>query len=125
MQSARVGKRGAIVVPAKLRKRFGIEEGSLVIAEETEGGILIRPAMVVPIERYTPSVKRNSYYPTLSTPPTTVRPGRRFGSWALIRIRFNICDLNKWTGCFLTPTFYFLPRTRSTRGFSRSGNSGT
>jgi AbrB family looped-hinge helix DNA binding protein len=57
MQSARVGKRGAIVVPAKLRKRFGIEEGSIVIAEETEDGILIRPAMVVPVERYTPERK--------------------------------------------------------------------
>ncbi len=53
MQSARVGKRGAIVVPASLRKRFGIEEGSIIIAEETEDGILIRPAMVVPVERYT------------------------------------------------------------------------
>jgi AbrB family looped-hinge helix DNA binding protein len=52
MQSARVGKRGTIVVPAKLRKRFGIEEGSIVIAEETEDGILIRPAIVVPVERY-------------------------------------------------------------------------
>jgi AbrB family looped-hinge helix DNA binding protein len=52
MQSARVGKRGMIVVPAKLRKRFGIEEGSIVIAEETEDGILIRPAIVVPVERY-------------------------------------------------------------------------
>lgn len=57
MQSARVGKRGAIVVPAKLRKRFGIEEGSIVVAEETADGILIRPAMVVPIERYTPERK--------------------------------------------------------------------
>jgi AbrB family looped-hinge helix DNA binding protein len=57
MQSARVGKRGAIVVPAKLRKRFGIEEGSIVIAEETDGGILIRPAIVVPVERYTPERK--------------------------------------------------------------------
>lgn len=57
MQSAKVGKRGAIVVPAKLRQRFGIEEGSIVIAEETEDGILIRPAMVVPVERYTPERK--------------------------------------------------------------------
>jgi len=54
MESAKVGKRGAIVVPAKLRKRFGIEEGSIVVAEETEDGILIRPAMVVPVEQYTP-----------------------------------------------------------------------
>jgi AbrB family looped-hinge helix DNA binding protein len=56
-QSARVGKRGAIVVPAKLRKRFGIEEGSIVTAEETEEGILIRPAVVVPVERYSPQRK--------------------------------------------------------------------
>jgi AbrB family looped-hinge helix DNA binding protein len=57
MQSARVGKRGAIIVPAKLRKRFGIEEGSIVIAEEKDDGILIRPAMIVPVERYTPERK--------------------------------------------------------------------
>jgi len=53
VESAKVGKRGAIVVPAKLRKRFGIEEGTVVIAEEREDGILIRPAVVVPVERYT------------------------------------------------------------------------
>ena len=53
MESARVGKRGAIVVPAKLRKRLGIEEGTVVTAEEREDGILIRPAVVVPVERYT------------------------------------------------------------------------
>lgn len=52
MQSAKVGKRGAIVVPANLRKRFGMEEGSIVIAEEKDDGILIRPAIVVPVERY-------------------------------------------------------------------------
>jgi AbrB family looped-hinge helix DNA binding protein len=44
-------------VPAKLRKRFGIEEGSIVIAEEREDGILIRPAMAVPIEIYSPERK--------------------------------------------------------------------
>jgi AbrB family looped-hinge helix DNA binding protein len=57
MESAKAGKRGAIVVPAKLRRRFGIEEGTVVIAEEREDGILIRPAVVVPIERYTPERK--------------------------------------------------------------------
>jgi len=57
MESAKVGKRGAIVIPAKLRRRFGIEEGTVVTAEEREDGILIRPAVVVPIERYTPERK--------------------------------------------------------------------
>ena len=52
IESSKVGKRGTLVIPAKLRRRFGIEEGSEVIAEETAEGILIRPAMTVPIEVY-------------------------------------------------------------------------
>ena len=51
---SKVGKRGTIVLPAKLRRRFGIEEGSLVVAEEREDGVLIRPAVALPIEIYTP-----------------------------------------------------------------------
>ncbi|HEV2961070.1 MAG TPA: AbrB/MazE/SpoVT family DNA-binding domain-containing protein [Candidatus Angelobacter sp.] len=57
MESAKVGKRGSIIVPARLRARFGIEEGAIVIAEEREDGILIRPAVVVPVEKYTPPRK--------------------------------------------------------------------
>jgi AbrB family looped-hinge helix DNA binding protein len=56
-QTSKVGKRGAIVVPAPLRRRFGIQEGSLIIAEERDDGILIRPAMAVPIETYSPERK--------------------------------------------------------------------
>jgi len=51
-ESTRVGKRGTLVIPARLRRRFGLEEGSEVIAEETPEGILIRPAITVPIELY-------------------------------------------------------------------------
>ena len=57
VESARVGKRGAIIVPAKLRKRFGIEEGTIVTAEEKGDGILIRPAVVIAVERYSPERK--------------------------------------------------------------------
>ncbi len=53
-QTSRVGKRGSIVIPAPLRRRFGLEEGSLVIAEEREDGILIRPAVALAIETYSP-----------------------------------------------------------------------
>ena len=52
--TGRVGKRGTVVIPVALRRRFGIEEGSLVIAEAREEGILIRPAVAVPLENYTP-----------------------------------------------------------------------
>ena len=35
-----------------MRKRFGMEDGSLVIAEEREDGILLRPAVATPVELY-------------------------------------------------------------------------
>ncbi len=52
-ETAKMGKRGTIVLPAALRRRFGLEEGSVLIAEEREEGILLRPATVVPLEIYT------------------------------------------------------------------------
>src|SRR5437879_11146943 len=57
VEASRVGKRGAVVIPARLRRRFGIEEGDFVIAEEREEGILIRRAEVKPVEVYTPERK--------------------------------------------------------------------
>ena len=56
--TSRVGKRGTVVIPAALRRRFGIEEGSLLIAEGREEGILLRPALAVPLlESYSPERK--------------------------------------------------------------------
>ena len=57
METSKVGKRGTVVVPARLRRKFGIEEGRLVIAEERPEGILIRPALALPVEIYTPQRK--------------------------------------------------------------------
>lgn len=59
-ESSRVGKRGTFVIPATLRRRFGLTEGSTVIAEETEEGILIRPAVTLPVEMY--SAKRRAEF---------------------------------------------------------------
>lgn len=56
-ESAKVGKRGAVVIPAKLRKKFGIEEGSSVLVEEGPDGVVIRPAVTVPIEIWSPERK--------------------------------------------------------------------
>lgn len=57
METSRVGKRGTIVVPVKLRQRFGLKEGDLLITEEREEGILFRPAVAIPVEIYTPQRK--------------------------------------------------------------------
>src|SRR5216683_1617819 len=42
--ATRIGRRGTVVIPAKLRRRFGLEEGSFAVAEERAEGVLIRPA---------------------------------------------------------------------------------
>ena len=48
----RVGKRGTVVIPAPLRKHYGFEEGREVLVEETAEGLLLRPAVTLPIEIY-------------------------------------------------------------------------
>jgi len=53
-ETGRVGKRGTLVIPAALRRRYGLDEGALVLAEERPDGILIRPAVAIATETYTP-----------------------------------------------------------------------
>jgi|SRR5438094_10630941 len=55
-KTSTVDKKGSVRLPAKLRKQFGIGEGSLVITEECANGILIRPA-TDKAETYTPARK--------------------------------------------------------------------
>ena len=56
MQTVLIGKRGAVIIPAKIRKRYKMDEGSPMLIEEREDGILMRPAVTTPIEVevYTP-----------------------------------------------------------------------
>ena len=51
---SKVGKRGTVVIPARLRRRYGIEEGTVVLVEEGPDGVVIRPAAAVPVEIYSP-----------------------------------------------------------------------
>ncbi len=51
-EATKIGRRGSFVIPAKLRRIFGLTEGSAVIAEETEDGILIRPAVTLALQPY-------------------------------------------------------------------------
>jgi AbrB family looped-hinge helix DNA binding protein len=56
MKTIAIGKRGTVVIPAKMRKRYRLEEGSPMLIEEREDGILMRPAVTTPVEVevYTP-----------------------------------------------------------------------
>ena len=45
------------MLPAKMRRRYGFEEGTMVVAEESPYGVLLRPAALLPVEIYTPERK--------------------------------------------------------------------
>jgi len=51
-QNLTVSSRGQITLPVGIRKRLGIRSGGVVIAEERDGEVLLRPAAVVEIETY-------------------------------------------------------------------------
>ena len=48
-----INERGALTIPAKMRKTFGIKANDELIIEDTEQGLLLRPAFSVPVEIYT------------------------------------------------------------------------
>jgi AbrB family looped-hinge helix DNA binding protein len=50
----RVGKRGTVVIPARMRRRLGMAEGDAVLLEEKDGAVVIRPAVTLPVESYSP-----------------------------------------------------------------------
>jgi AbrB family looped-hinge helix DNA binding protein len=50
----KMGKRGTIVLPSKLRKQFGLVDGSLLIAEAKDGGVSLRPTYVYEPEVWSP-----------------------------------------------------------------------
>ncbi len=52
LDTVKIGRNGALVIPAKMRRRLGLDEGDLVLIEETGDGLIIRPAVAMPIEVY-------------------------------------------------------------------------
>lgn len=47
-----ITERGVITLPAKLRQAMGIAANDQLIAETTPDGLLLRPAVTLPIELY-------------------------------------------------------------------------
>ena len=79
MVTTKIGKRGAVVIPAGLRRKYGFEEGSLVVAEAREEGVLLRPAVALPLEKYTPERKAEFLLNNAVTP--------RDYAWALEEVK--------------------------------------
>lgn len=70
-------------MPAKLRQALGLKADDRLIAETTPEGLLLRPAVTLPIEVYTPEREREfdeaeaELAAVLAVPPGASKPSRR------------------------------------------------
>ncbi len=78
-ETTKIGKRGTVVIPAELRRKHGFSEGALIIAESRPEGILLRPAVTLPFEKYTPERKAEFLLNSAVTPEDY--------RWALAQVR--------------------------------------
>ena len=53
-----INSRGVVTLPAKLRQALGLKADDHLIAETTPEGLLLRPAVTLPLEMYTPQRER-------------------------------------------------------------------
>jgi hypothetical protein len=68
-----------------LRRRFSIEEASLIIAQDREEDVLIRPVVAVLLESYSKKRKRGFFTRTPWIARITPVPRRRFARWGSTR----------------------------------------
>ena len=47
-----ITSRGVVTLPAKLRREMGLKANDQLIAETTAEGLLLRPAVTLPVEIY-------------------------------------------------------------------------
>ena len=67
-EASRIGRRGVVVIPARLRKEYNLSEGDYVMVESSQAGILLKPARIVPIERYTDARRAEFLLGNATTP---------------------------------------------------------
>lgn len=53
-----ITSRGVVTLPAKLRRALGLQADDQLIAETTPEGLLLRPAVTLPVEVYTQERER-------------------------------------------------------------------
>ena len=53
VETIKIGRRGAVVIPANIRRTYKFEEGTMVIVESRPEGVLLRPVVTLPVEIYT------------------------------------------------------------------------
>ena len=53
-----ITSRGVVTLPARIREAMGLKADDQLIAETTPEGLLLRPAVTLPVEIYSPERER-------------------------------------------------------------------
>jgi len=81
MEIARLGKKGQVSLPKAVLKRLGLAGETLLLVDVTpEGGILLKPAGVYPIEIYSEKRVKEFLAEDRATPEERRRVKRRIRS---------------------------------------------
>lgn len=70
-----INSRGVVTLPAKLRQAMGLKADDQLIAETTPEGLLLRPAITLPLELY--SAQRVKEFDAAEAELATVLPKRQ------------------------------------------------
>ena len=70
-----ISSRGVVTLPVKLRQAMGLKADDQLIAETTPQGLLLRPAVTLPLEMYTP--ERVQEFDAAEAELAAVRPKRK------------------------------------------------
>lgn len=56
-ETIKIGKRGAITIPVAIRQQYGFSEGTRILVQPTEQGVVLQQVTALPVEAYTPERK--------------------------------------------------------------------
>lgn len=80
MEVVKLGKKGQVSIPKSVLTSLGLAGDSLLLVETTpEGGILLQPAAVYPLELYSPEYVAELAADDVMTPEESERLGHRLG----------------------------------------------
>ena len=72
-----ITSRGVVTLPVKLREALGLKADDLLIAETTPEGLLLRPAITLPVEMYSATRVREFDEAEAALAKVLARKGRK------------------------------------------------
>jgi AbrB family looped-hinge helix DNA binding protein len=81
MDIVKLGKKGQVSIPKAILRELALQDESMLLVEPTpDGGILLRPAGIYPIERYSDTRLQEFFQEDILTPEEAKRAKKKLKS---------------------------------------------